>query len=196
MYINRIVVFCLLLVQFNLNGQERSASLKIQEITFENVEFLKQVTNFIDSLNDHDDHWKNGKGYLRIVIGQIDDKRIKSKYLIFPDLREIKKGEYFNFPLFFSYISGRIAVIDLGNDFHLKIGNIASMKSQRKFLRLLEPFLYERSRVVLRDMNGEVIGEDKNFRGQYLIYTETSGIEIIFYDDGSMTVKRTNYRSK
>lgn len=196
MYINKIIILCILLVQFNLRAQESQTALSIQEISFKNTELLKHVMHFVDSLSTHDDYWKNGKGYLRIALGQVNNENIKSKYLVFPDLSEVKIADDSSFPLFFTRISGRIAIVDLGSEFYSKINNVISKRSKKKFLKLLEPFLFEKTSVVLKDMNGDIIGKDKGFRKQYVNYTESSGIEIIFYKNGSIRVKKTDYQSK
>ena len=137
----------------NALAQGKSHKVHIQEVGLKDS-IGHHIQYFIDSVSQRDEGFRNGKGYLWLIMYEDQGGNSAPDSLAIRHY-ELRKNEYdyddddSHFPLFYTLFNGRPILIetrDVSSPEYFLNYRI-SQRSKRKFRRLLEPFLPPKEKV-------------------------------------------------
>ena len=178
-----IFLFC-----FSINIYAQS--YKIEEIILTDTIFMKAIKAFINKRNKIYPKFKK-IGYLQIKLLYFNKQAINNQLML--SYRIIDQYYSLNlkdppilFPKYYSYFNSKLILID---DEILAINSSLNFtrKSKRKLIKIIEPYLNKKEHIIVKNENGKVIINDKNFRDES--FKMHGGIILDIYKNGTYNLR-------
>ena len=200
----RFIALCVVLLWFDgsnaqISRPKEEGTMSLQEVTLGDSIAVKQIELMIDTLTATDARFREGLGGIRLTVLNTQRDSALSEYVLGPDsfsiyqmLKEGIKDKDRLFPMFYTYISGRLVLI-----YHEPLGDLLdvtySRKSKKALLKNMSVYLEEPVTVVLRDDQGKKLGKkDRNARLDSYFYLHGGGYSkaVVYYRDGTVEIRK------
>ena len=172
--------------QHHLVETHSGKNIDIARVKIRDTVLTKYLTEFIDKQRKENSLFTK-KGYIQVFPIHANHKpnvvrgyHINKNYVNYDDMANDKK-----FPMFYSFLSNKMILFidyDLFDTFDIKY----SKKSEIKFRKELEPYLFEAQTIVFRDKEN-IKQTFKNFR-ENEVFQFGGGINLYIMNDGKIVV--------
>lgn len=169
-------------------GSVQAQDYAVQEIVLKDGTLKSVIADYIISLKENNNEFSE-MGYIEVeqffYNRQAYGPELKEKYIIKnqnfqPNLSSSR------FPNFYAFVENKIILFYYPNFSFAK----HSKKSRKKLIKELQPFLNKKIHIIARDMDGNIVIDDKNFRDEY--YNIHGGIQLKIFGNGKYEVKEGN----
>lgn len=183
------MIKALLITLFTLAFGISNAQSCIPEVKINDSIILNTLTKFILERTDKFEDFKS-KGYVTIHVNYYNDKAINSDLKIILTIRD----QYYEpalsnnkmFPSSYSFINEKMILFYETNFSE----NYINDKCKKKFLKKMQPYLEKKTHLKIKDENGRIIIDDKNFRDN--TYNLHTGIILKINADKTYLLEREN----
>ncbi len=165
-----------------------SQSGRIEKIQLSDTILVKTIKDYIIKKKQNYDKF-NKLGYIEVEMLYFNRKainnKLKLKYNIV-DQYYRPDGKKQKTPRYYCYIESKLVLLyDISSQFYLK--STYSKKNQRKLNRLIKPFFEKPIHIKIKDKNGEIIINDKNFVDES--YNIHGGITLSIFNNGKFEIE-------
>lgn len=173
-------------------GQQSTPLLTIQHTELQDSVVIREVKKLITEDIAGAELVREGMGYINLFEEDYHGKNssFSRKYEFFMSFSPPKEDWPAQaYPLFYTYISGRLVLINLGGIRH-SVKLVYSTKSKKHLRKLIKPFVAKPQKLVFRDLNGKKVFTDKHAQQEPIRFD--SGKVVYIRKDGTALVRRAN----
>jgi hypothetical protein len=160
-----------------------SQNVNIEKLELSNELFINSINNFVKKRKKESPKFKN-LGYVEVRLLYVNNEAIndelKYKFIIVDQYYRPNRLKQ-NLPKYYFYIEDKLVL--LYNELEIYNTSSNSKKHQRKIDRLIKPYLNEPTHLKVKNEDGKIIINDRNFRDES--FNIHGGIKLYINADNS-----------